>query len=364
MRSIKVNLDKKSLSSYEIRIGKDIIDRMALIIAKSHKAARYVVITDNCVGSLYGKKFLSSLKDVGLNVHAIEFPAGEASKNIKTVLDIAEKLLKLEADRETCLIALGGGVVGDIAGFIASIFMRSVPYIQIPTTLIAQVDSSIGGKTAVDLPHGKNLLGTFYQPCAVFVDLSFLETLPEKEFNNGLAEIIKYSIIDDEKMFHTLESNMEAVKLKDSKLLLNLVETCCRIKKSIVEIDEREQGLRRILNFGHTLGHALETISQYTITHGEGVALGMIAAARLSEKMGYLEGNETKRIEALIRSAGLPGKIPESFAGDSIIPLLQMDKKKKGDIIHFVLLKKIGMPFINGNIEPKLITAVLEEMKK
>src|SRR5664280_974876 len=162
MRSIKVNLDKKVLSSYEIRIGKDIIDRMALIIAKNHKAGRYLVITDNCVGSLYGQKLLSSLNCVGLNVHAIEFPAGEASKNINTMLDIAGKLLKLETDRETCLIALGGGVVGDIVGFIASIFMRGVPYIQIPTTLIAQVDSSIGGKTGVDLPHGKNLLGTFY----------------------------------------------------------------------------------------------------------------------------------------------------------------------------------------------------------
>ncbi len=364
MRSIKVNLDKKSLSSYEIRIGKDIIDRMALIIGKNHKAGNYVVITDNCVGSLYGQKFQSRLKDAGLNVHIIEFPAGEASKNINTVLDIAGKLLKLEADRETCLIALGGGVVGDIAGFVASIFMRGVPYIQIPTTLIAQVDSSIGGKTGVDLPHGKNLLGTFYQPCAVFVDLSFLETLPEKEFNNGLAEIIKYGAIDDEKMFHALERNIEAIKLKDSKLMLNFVETCCQIKKSIVEIDEKEQGLRRILNFGHTLGHALETISQYKITHGEGVALGMTAAARLSEKMGYLSCNETRRIEALIRSAGLPGKIPKSFAGDSIISLLRMDKKKKGDIIHFVLLKKIGMPFISGNIEPKLITAVIEEMKK
>jgi 3-dehydroquinate synthase len=187
MRSIKVNLDKKSRSSYEIRIGKDIIDRIALIIAKNHKAERYMVITDDCVGSLYGKKFLASLKDVGLNASLIEFPAGEASKNISTVLDIAEKLLKSGADRETFLIALGGGVVGDVTGFIASVFMRSVPYIQIPTTLVAQVDSSIGGKTAVDLPHGKNLLGTFYQPCAVFTDLSFLETLPEKEFNNGLS---------------------------------------------------------------------------------------------------------------------------------------------------------------------------------
>jgi 3-dehydroquinate synthase len=364
MRSIKVNLDKKFLSSYEIRIGKDILDRMALIIAKNHKAGRYVVITDNCAGSLYGQRLLSSLKDAGLNVHLIEFPAGEASKNINTVLDIAGKLLKLEADRESCLIALGGGVAGDIAGFIASIFMRGVPYIQIPTTLIAQVDSSIGGKTGVDLPNGKNLLGTFYQPRAVFADLSFLETLPEKEFNNGLAEIIKYGAIDDEKMFRTLESNIDAIKSKDPKLMLSLVETCCQIKKSIVEIDEKEQGLRRILNFGHTLGHALETISKYSITHGEGVALGMIAAARLSEKMGYLKTGEAERIKALILIAGLPGKIPKSFTGDSIIPLLKMDKKKKGDIIHFVLLKKIGMPFISGSIEPELIMAVIEEMKK
>jgi 3-dehydroquinate synthase len=364
MRSIKVNLDKKSRSSYEIRIGRDIIDRIALLIAKNHKAERYVVITDDCVGSLYGKKFLASLADVGLNVNLIEFPAGEASKNISTVLDISEKLLQLGADSETLLLALGGGVVGDITGFIASVFMRSVPYIQIPTTLVAQVDSSIGGKTAVDLPQGKNLMGTFYQPCAVFTDLSFLETLPEKEFNNGLAEIIKYGIIDDEKMFHTVEDNIEAIKLKDSKLLLNIIETCCRIKKSIVEIDEKDQGLRHILNFGHTLGHALETMSQYTITHGEGVALGMIAAARLSEKMGYLESNEAKRIEALIREAGLPCKIPETFFADNIIAALQMDKKKKGDIIRFVLLKKIGMPFIIGSIKPEMITAVIEEMKE
>ncbi len=258
-----------------------------------------------------GKSFLASLKDVGLNVDLIEFPAGEASKNINTCLDIAEKLLERGADRETCLIALGGGVVGDMVGFIASVFMRSIPYIQIPTTLVAQVDSSIGGKTAVDLPCGKNLLGTFYQPGAVFADLSFLDTLPEKEFNNGLAEIIKYGVIEDEKMFRALEDNMEAVKQKDAVLLLKLVENCCRIKKSIVEIDEKEQGLRRILNFGHTLGHALEALSKYKITHGEGVALGMIAAARISEKMGYLESEETKRIEGLIRKRRPAGKYTE-----------------------------------------------------
>ena len=364
MRTVKVNLDKKCLSSYDIRIGKDILDRMPLLIAKNHKAGHYAVITDDCVGSLHAKIFLAALKEIGLNASLIEFPAGESSKNFNTVLDLAGKLMASGSDRETCLIALGGGVVGDVVGFIASIFMRGVDYIQIPTTLVAQVDSSIGGKTGIDLSFGKNLVGTFYQPCAVFVNLGFLETLPEKEFNNGLAEVIKYGIIDDEKMFRTLEDNMNAVKSKDPKLMLGIVENCCQIKKSVVEIDEKEHGLRRILNFGHTLGHALETISRYNITHGEGVALGMIAAARISEKMGYLENDATKRIESLIRLTGLPVKIPKSLDGEKIIAQLKMDKKKKGDIVHFVLLKKIGMPFINGNIERKLIAAVIEEMKK
>lgn len=363
MRTVKVNLDKKCSSSYEIRVGKDILDRIVLLIAKNHKALRHIVITDTCVGSLYGKEFLSALKDVGLNVSLIEFPAGESSKNIKTVLEIAGKLMEEGADRGSCLIALGGGVVGDMVGFIASIFMRGVPYIQIPTTLVAQVDSSIGGKTGVDLTHGKNLLGTFYQPSAVFVNLRFLETLSEKELNNGLAEIIKYGIIDDEKMFHFLEENIDAVQSKDSKILQTVVENCCQIKKSVVEIDEKEHGLRRILNYGHTLGHALETLSGFNITHGEGVALGMVAAARISEKMGYLEKAAVERIASLVRHAGLPVKIPTSLNTEKIIDQLKMDKKKKGDVIHFVLLKKIGMPFINGNIEHKIIAGVIEEMK-
>lgn len=363
MRSIKFNLDKKSSSSYEIRIGYKIIDRMALIIAKNYKAGRYVMITDNSVGSIYAKQMMESLKDVGLNINLIEFPAGESSKNINTVLDIVGKLLELGADRSTMLIALGGGVVGDMVGFIASIYMRGIPYIQIPTTLIGQVDSSIGGKTAIDLPYGKNLLGTFYQPCAVFADLIFMETLPQKEFNNGLAEIIKYGIIDDEKMFRLLEENMDAVKSRDSDLLLKLVENCCRVKKSIVEIDEKEQGLRRLLNFGHTLGHAIEAVSKYTISHGEGVALGMIAAARISEKMHYLDPAQLKRIVEIIFRAGLPGKIPHDFSAAGIISRLAMDKKKKDDIIHFVLLKKIGMPFVNGGIENKLLSNVIEEMQ-
>ena len=363
MRSMKVNLDKKTSSSYEICIGYKFIDRMALIIAKNHKAGRHVLITDSSVGSIYAKQMMDSLNDVGLNINRIEFPAGESSKNINTVLDIVGKLLELGADRSTMLIALGGGVVGDMVGFIASIYMRGIPYIQIPTTLIGQVDSSIGGKTAIDLPHGKNLVGTFCQPRAVFADLTFLETLPQKEFNNGLAEIIKYGIIDDEKMFSILEENMDAVKSRDSALLTKIVENCCRIKKSIVEIDEKEQGLRRLLNYGHTLGHALEAVSKYTISHGEGVALGMIAAARISEKLRYLDAIQLKRIEEIIMKAGLPGKIPQDFSADGIISRLAMDKKKKDDVVHFILLKKIGMPFVSGGVDNKLIGDVIEEMK-
>jgi 3-dehydroquinate synthase len=363
MRSLKVNLDKKASSSYEIRIGSEILDRMALLIAKNHPAGRHIVISDANVGGLYGAGLLAGLKGVGLNADLLEFPAGEAAKNINTAVDVAQKLLELGADRSSMLIALGGGVVGDLVGFIASIFMRAVPYIQIPTTLMAQVDSSIGGKTAIDLPYGKNLLGTFYQPQAVFADLRYLATLPEKEFHNGLAEIIKYGIIDDEKMFRLLEDNMESVKKRDPALLLKLVETCCRIKKSIVEIDEKEQGLRRILNFGHTLGHAIEAESDYAIAHGEGVALGMIAAVRISENSGYLECAQRERIESLIGKSGLPVRLPVVLSSEGIRARLKMDKKKKGDVIHFVLLKKIGMPFINGSIDEKVIVDVLEGMK-
>lgn len=363
MRSMKVNLDKKSLLSYEICIGNSICDRMALLISKNHKAGRYIVVTDSNVGPLHGGKLLDGLKSVGLNVDLIQFPAGEASKNINTALDIVAKLLESGADRNSMLIAFGGGVVGDMVGFIASVFMRSIPYIQIPTTLLAQVDSSIGGKTAIDLPHGKNLLGTFYQPQAVFADLSYLATLPAAEFNNGIAEIIKYGIIDDEKIFRLLEENMEQIQRKDPALLLKLVESCCRIKKSIVEIDEKEQGLRRILNYGHTLGHALEAQSDFTISHGEGVALGMIAAARISENSGYLESGSRERIENLIKNSGLPCRIPESLSSEGIISRLKMDKKKEGDVIHFVLLKKIGMPFVNGGIDDKVIMPVIEGLK-
>ncbi len=363
MKKIRINLDRRSNLSYEIFIESNIFDRIGLLIAKKNVAKRYVVISDSNVSSLYGEQFLGILRGVNLPADLIEFPAGEASKNIDTVLTIVRKLIEMGVDRSSALIALGGGVTGDIVGFIASIYMRSIPYIQVPTSLLAQVDSSIGGKTGIDLPEGKNLLGAFFQPKMVFTDLQFLATLPDEEFNNGLAEIIKYGIIDDVDLFHLLETEGEAIRNRDAAVLEEIIGRACRIKGGIVEIDEKDEGIRRILNFGHTLGHAMEAASGYTLSHGNAVSVGMIAAAKISEKTKHLSSGERDMIEKIIKNMGLLHKIPESIKTDDIISRMKMDKKKEGNIIHFVFLKKLGVPFINGSVEKDIIYQTIEELR-
>ena len=364
MKRIKINLDKQSSLSYEIYIGHNILDRIGLVIAKSNSAHRYIVITDSNVYALHGEKFLAVLRNMGISVDLIEFPAGENSKNVDSILTIVKKLIDLGVDRSSALIALGGGVTGDITGFIASIYMRSIPCIQIPTSLLAQVDSSIGGKTGIDLPEGKNLLGTFFQPSMVFIDLQFLNTLPDGEFNNGLSEIVKYGIIDDIELFNLLERETDGIKKRSPDLLETIVGRSCKIKKGIVEIDERDMGVRRILNFGHTIGHAVEAESEYKISHGNAVSVGMIASAIISEKLNHLSSEDRDRIEHLIRSVGLLDHIPESISTKGILSKIRTDKKKRGDSIHFVLLKKIGVPFINGSVEEALIRETIEELRK
>ncbi len=363
MNKTKVNLDKKISASYEIFIGEDILDRIGMIITKNNCASRYVIITDSNVAILHGERLLTTLKETGLKIDMIEFPAGEASKNIDTTLDIIKKLIDIGIDRRSALIALGGGVVGDIVGFVASTYMRGIPYYQIPTTLLAQVDSSIGGKTAIDLPEGKNLMGTFYQPKGVFIDLSFLKTLPSREFNSGMAEIVKYGIIDDTELFDLLESKTKAIKDKDITLLSTIIGKSCRIKKGIIEIDEKETGLRRILNFGHTIGHAIEAESDYSISHGDAVSIGMVAATRISQKLKYLPSEDRKRIEHLIKATGLPCRIPISISTEGILARLKVDKKKEDDANKFVLLKKLGMPFVNGGVPEEIARETIEELK-
>jgi len=364
MNKIKVNLNRRISASYEILIGRNILDRGGMILQRNNWADRYFLAADETVASLHGERAAEILRSAGLSVEILTLPAGESAKTMDTVLSLVGGLLRLGADRASGIIALGGGVTGDVAGFAASIFMRGIPYVQIPTTLVAQVDSSIGGKTGVNLDEGKNLVGAFHQPKAVIIDMEFLRTLPEREYRNGLAETVKYGIIDDPGLFEVLESEAEKILERDMDRLSEVVPRSCSIKKGIVEIDERELGIRKILNFGHTIGHALERESDGAIPHGEAVAAGMIAAARISEKMGYLPAADRLRIEGLIRRVGLYRPIPPSLATEGIVSRLRYDKKKKGGEVSFVLLKKIGIPFSNGAVEGEVIAEAVEALRK
>jgi 3-dehydroquinate synthase len=361
MQTIKLQLPGGE--AYSILLGYDVRERIGKLLAGLGIAQRYVVVTDANVAALYGRLLIEELTGFGLGVEMIACPAGEASKNIDTALSIVRQLVKAGADRKTALVALGGGVVGDVTGLVASLYMRSIPYLQIPTTLVAQVDSSIGGKTAIDLPEAKNLLGTFYHPRVVLTDPAFLTTLPAEEFINGLAEVVKYGIIDQGNLFTLLEDEIAALKQMNRDVLLRVIERCCVIKKLFVEVDEKDQGPRRFLNFGHTLGHALEAASNYKLAHGAGVSLGMMAAARLSTEVGGLSNRDRERIEHLIIKAGLPTTIPGRISTDLIISKLTADKKKSGPTINFVLLRGIGAPFVTGEVGETMLRSTIEGLK-
>jgi 3-dehydroquinate synthase len=363
MKKITLTLERHSTCSYVIHIGYNILDRICLLITSAAPAHHYVIICDSNISHLYGEKLADILRKMNQRVDVITFPAGESSKNIDTALVLISKMIDLGVDRSSALIALGGGVTGDMVSFIASIYMRSVPYVHVPTTLMAQVDSSIGGKTGIDLSFGKNLLGTFYQPRGTFIDLQLLDTLPESELINGLAEVVKYGIIDDIKLFGILEKNIEDIQKKKKKLMEAIVVKSCGIKKRIVEIDETDIGIRRILNFGHTIGHAIEAASSYSISHGNAISAGMIASARISEKLRHLPSIDRERIETLIRALGLSGYIPDSLDSAGILSRLKNDKKKEGDSTNFVLLKKLGVPFINGTVDEDIIKETIEELR-
>jgi 3-dehydroquinate synthase len=364
MRGIRVNLERSRSDSYDIVIGDGVLDRLAPMIQAQDGVGRCVIITDSGVNPLYGAMVKERLKQIAVPLDMIEIPAGESSKSMSTVLDVARQLIQLKVSRQSLLIALGGGVVGDLTGFIASIYKRSVPYVQIATTLVAQVDSSVGGKTGIDLPEGKNLLGTFYQPRAVLIDLSFLKTLSDKDFKNGLAEIIKYGIISDEEMLALLEQERDAVIQRQLSVMKTLVERSCGIKAHIVEMDEQEGGLRRILNFGHTVGHALEAASDYRLTHGEAVAIGMVAAAEISYRLDYLDERSCERIVDVIKQYGLPTEIPGDFNTKEILGFMASDKKAVGAQLYFVLIKKIGVPFVTAEVPPSMLIDVIEELRR
>ncbi|MBI3766041.1 MAG: 3-dehydroquinate synthase [Ignavibacteriales bacterium] len=274
--------------------------------------------------------------------HLLTVPAGERSKSRRSKELLENNLLALGANRDSLIVALGGGMVGDLAGFVAATLLRGIPYIQIPTTLLAQVDSSIGGKVAIDHPLGKNLIGAFYQPQKVYIDIGALKTLPDREFSNGLAEVIKYAAILDSELFDELEQKQSKILSRDEKSLLNIIKRCCELKKSVVEEDEKETDYRRILNFGHTIGHAIERLSKYRIPHGQAVAIGMVAESTMSSHLGILPARHAERITSLLKMYNLPTEIPSTIKLEAIMRATLQDKKVHRGMTHYTLLERIG----------------------
>jgi 3-dehydroquinate synthase len=351
MKIVHVDLAK---DSYRIEIGRGSLFRAAESILPLMPNNNIVIVTNTTVGDLYSVGLIKSFEEKAVRVSIITIPDGEEYKTLNTLRQILDALFEYGAERGTTLIALGGGVVGDMAGFAAAIYQRGIPFIQLPTTLLSQVDSSVGGKTAVNHPSGKNMVGAFYQPRLVIIDLDVLKTLPDREFAAGMAEVIKYGIIFDFKFFEWLEFHIDACMRRDVDALEHIVEASCRSKAQIVAQDETEQGLRAILNFGHTFGHAIESGLGFGVwLHGEAVGAGMILAARASHLRGRIAQDDLLRIERLIHAAGLPTE-PPKFPYDQWLELMSHDKKVEKGKTRFVLLNNIGDAFLDGLDESTL----------
>lgn len=356
MQTVQVGLGDRA---YDIVIKAGLLAEVGQDLKVRGIAKRYVVVTDDRVASLFGERLMASLAAAGIAADCITFPHGEASKNLATIGMLASRLAQLEVDRKDGLIALGGGVTGDMTGFLASIYMRGIPFVQIPTTLLAQVDSSVGGKTGVDIPEGKNLVGTFYQPRRVYIDSEVLRELPQAEMLNGLAEVIKYGVIYDAPFFAELEAQRAAILARDLGVLEAVIARCCAIKAAVVAADEKEADLRRILNFGHTLGHAVEAASGYTLAHGLGVSMGMAAVAELAVRQGLFPQEAAAALRQLLVDYGLPITIPPQLDRKQIKSYLKTDKKTVGGRPFFVLPTAIGTVIITDEVREELIDQVL-----
>jgi 3-dehydroquinate synthase len=341
-RTLEVGLGERS---YPIHIGSGTIARAGEVLS-SEGARRAVVVTNGAVAAHWLAPLRASLDANGVASDVVTIPDGESHKNFATLESVVTRLLELKAERKTMIVALGGGIVGDIAGFAAAIYQRGMPFVQVPTTLLAQVDSSVGGKTGINHPLGKNMIGAFYQPRAVLIDTQCLSTLPKREVAAGLAEVIKYGAIRDAGFFAWLEGNADALVARDPAALTHAIHESCRIKAAIVAADEREEGERALLNFGHTFGHAIENGMGYgEWLHGEAVAAGMVVAARVSQRLGRIAGADVDRLQALVARAGLPVAVP-ALGFDRWKSLLARDKKVAAGTIRYVLLDAIGKAVI------------------
>jgi 3-dehydroquinate synthase len=344
---------------YEILIGSGLLQHAGELSAKVVKPCRCVVISDDQVAPLHSEKLLIRLKAAGFDAHLVTVPAGESSKSMESAAALCDRLIGLGLDRKSAVFALGGGVIGDLAGFVASIHYRGIPVIQIPTTVVAQVDSSIGGKTGVNSPLGKNLIGTFHQPRLVISDTTLLATLPDRVFREGLAEVIKHAVIADAPMLASLPPDRTGD-------LSPLIAANAAIKSRIVAEDQFEtKGTRALLNFGHTLGHAIESVAGYgTLSHGECVAIGMIAALDLSVRLAGLPQDQADRVKEIITACGLPTSASEDLSEDQILAALARDKKFDRGAIRFVLTKELGTAFVSDQVTLEDVTEVLRKLKE
>jgi 3-dehydroquinate synthase len=357
MRTVRVELGERS---YALRIGFDTLDRAGPAIAEVVAASRAVIVSVPEVARRYAPRLERSLRGAGLRVRRLLVPDGERAKTLRHAAALYEGLLDFGADRSSVVVALGGGVVGDLAGFVAATWMRGIPFVQVPTTLLAMADASVGGKVAVDLPRGKNLVGAFHQPRLVWMDLATLRSLPRRQRAAGLAEMIKHGAIHDVALFERFERDVEAILELEAGPTLDVLERSCAIKADVVSRDEREAGVRLHLNFGHTLGHAVETLTGYRrILHGEAVAIGMVFAAQRSEALGYAPAGTADRLAALLRRAGLPTEAPP-FARRAYLSALRVDKKRTDAHVRFVVLCGIGraetVPLKPEDILPKAVS--------
>jgi 3-dehydroquinate synthase len=358
MEKIRVELAERS---YDIAIGSNVLEGVGDNLKSFGLSPKIVLVSNPTVFSLYGERASVSVKKAGFDLLTVIIPDGEGYKNLLWVQHIYNELLKAKLDRLSALIALGGGVIGDITGFAASTYMRGISYIQMPTTLLAQVDSSVGGKTGVNHKLGKNMIGAFWQPRLVWIDVETLKTLPKRELLAGLAEVIKYGVIHDKELFDLLEVNRDKILNLDRDALTNIIKRSCEIKAEVVSKDERESGLRAILNYGHTIGHAIETVTEYKrFLHGEAVAIGMYLEARLSQMLNFIKGDQVFKIKNLIDSYGLPSEMPADIDINSILLSIQLDKKVVAGELKFILPEKIGSVRIHKGITEKFIKDLLQ----
>jgi 3-dehydroquinate synthase len=352
--SVSVGLGGRT---YEVLIGRGLIDEAGRHLSALLSRPVTAVVMDETVAGLHGERLLASLKAEGILAHPIVVPPGEGAKSFEGLADLCDRLLALELERSDRIVAFGGGVVGDLAGFAAAVFKRGMDFVQIPTTLLAQVDSSVGGKTAIDTPRGKNLIGAFHQPRLVLADLGVLDTLPAREMKCGYAEVLKYGLLGDIDFFEGLEASVAGVLGRQEEALAWAVRRCVRMKAEIVGEDEREAGRRALLNLGHTFGHAVEAANGFgdAVKHGEAVGLGCALAFRFSARLGLCPGQDAGRAERAIQAAGLPVRLDavagHPFRADDLIASMAQDKKAAGGALTFVLVRGIGQAFVARGVE-------------